>query len=112
MMMNQKKHGPMESLMSEVKARKSPEKQLHESMVKKMNVGRVMQGAKGMMGAPGTMPNTVKAPVYNFMESQRKKAEEKDAARKARMAAPKKTDEATEYYKQMAREQRKKRGMD
>lgn len=110
----------MMALHMEVKARKSPENQLHESMVKKMNVGRVLRGSKGMIGPAGsakpkmvmTQTEGMKPAAQSFMEAQRKKVEEKEAGRKARLNAPKKTDEATEYYKQMAREQRKRRGMD
>ena len=78
---------------------------------------------RGYMGPPGSMPKQMvmaqgeagpgKMMTQNeaFMEGQRRKAAEKEAGRKARLANRPKDDDATAYYKKQANEQRQRRGM-
>jgi len=118
MMPHDEKDAGRKSLMSQLGRRSSPESKMQEAMTRKMNIGRVLYGPKGMIGPPKSMgPKRVMTQDKGmmsagqaFMEGQKQKAEEKEAGRKARLNKPK--DEATEYYKQMARDQRKARGMD
>ena len=101
---------PMQSLMNEMNMRKRGGKS-------------AMYGPKGMIGPPGSMPQKMVVsqntagiskmiPQFEmFKESQRVKAEEK-ANKMREVMKPKKGSDSTEYYKQQAREQRKRRGMD